>query len=475
MREQNVVKIVLTGGPCGGKTSSLEILKTKLSNKGYNVMIVQEVATDLMQRGISSETLGRENFQKKVLKWQIEKEQIYIRKLQEMNQIGILICDRGTLDGKAFCEMYWDETSEGISGEELFNRIVENLGLSEEELYSRYDKVIHFLSTAVDLPNQYNLYTNTIRQEDVRQSIEADEILQRIWSVHPERVILDNSTSFCEKVDRAVDEILSYVKSIREQQSQKKGEDMEELISEEKAMQIMNEYCQLLMEYEELGVLGVFLVGSLADGNYVPGKSDLDVSVVIKNSADIDKIKKISDKIIEILVKKHHISIDFEAFIKKEEMLYEPYYPEQQKTVELMRIRNQAKLLGGSFEQSKIPIPHKSFFIADVRYAEDQLIKKNGQDFISNMSAKQKFNYIVNFMRLSNFLNNNEFQFNKKEIIATYFSDEKKIEHMIQIMEAKDKSPYSKDLMEIATLCRKKKKQLFQPDIGENNGEDGNR
>lgn len=42
----NIVKrIVLTVGPCAGKSSSLELFKGYLVNKGYVVYVVQESAT----------------------------------------------------------------------------------------------------------------------------------------------------------------------------------------------------------------------------------------------------------------------------------------------------------------------------------------------------------------------------------------------------------------------------------------------
>ena len=43
-----VKRIVLTGGPCAGKSSSLNLIQKYLINKGYLVYIVQESATELI-------------------------------------------------------------------------------------------------------------------------------------------------------------------------------------------------------------------------------------------------------------------------------------------------------------------------------------------------------------------------------------------------------------------------------------------
>ena len=47
----SVICIVLTGGPCGGKSSSLMALKSALENSGYRVMTMPEVPTILMSNG----------------------------------------------------------------------------------------------------------------------------------------------------------------------------------------------------------------------------------------------------------------------------------------------------------------------------------------------------------------------------------------------------------------------------------------
>lgn len=43
--------VVLTGGPCGGKSSSLRSVRDTLRGRGYNVMTMPEVPTILMSNG----------------------------------------------------------------------------------------------------------------------------------------------------------------------------------------------------------------------------------------------------------------------------------------------------------------------------------------------------------------------------------------------------------------------------------------
>jgi hypothetical protein len=48
-----VYRVVLTGGPCGGKTSSLSVLRDRLQSQGWLVYSVPEAATTLFGGGIS--------------------------------------------------------------------------------------------------------------------------------------------------------------------------------------------------------------------------------------------------------------------------------------------------------------------------------------------------------------------------------------------------------------------------------------
>jgi len=46
-----VTRILLTGGPCAGKTTSLAKMQTALDNKGFRVYCVPEAATLMMKGG----------------------------------------------------------------------------------------------------------------------------------------------------------------------------------------------------------------------------------------------------------------------------------------------------------------------------------------------------------------------------------------------------------------------------------------
>ena len=50
--DKQIYKIVITGGPCSGKSTALSWLQTEFTKKGYMVMFVPETASELILGGI---------------------------------------------------------------------------------------------------------------------------------------------------------------------------------------------------------------------------------------------------------------------------------------------------------------------------------------------------------------------------------------------------------------------------------------
>ena len=85
-------KIVLTGGPCGGKTDSIEFLSQKLTEQNYLVKIVDETANSLLKLGyMPSENISTFDFQNLLFKIQ------FLNEYMSESKTNILLCDRGLL------------------------------------------------------------------------------------------------------------------------------------------------------------------------------------------------------------------------------------------------------------------------------------------------------------------------------------------------------------------------------------------
>ena len=56
MIEENkveLIKIVITGGPCAGKTTAMTWIQKEFEKKGYRVLFVPETATELITGGVA--------------------------------------------------------------------------------------------------------------------------------------------------------------------------------------------------------------------------------------------------------------------------------------------------------------------------------------------------------------------------------------------------------------------------------------
>ena len=200
-----ITKIVITGGPCGGKTTAMGKIQKKFSRAGYKVLFIAETATELITGGVAPWTLvSNEEYQKCQISLQKRKEEIYqtaaenmgAEKVENMGAEKVLIvCDRGVMDNKA----YMNDTE--------FKNVMDALGLNEVEERDQYDAVFHLTTAAKGAVEAYTLANNNARTETPEQAIEVDDKLIAAWTGHPHFRVIDNSTSFKKKLDRLVMEI----------------------------------------------------------------------------------------------------------------------------------------------------------------------------------------------------------------------------------------------------------------------------
>ena len=200
-KEKQIKKIVITGGPCAGKSTALSWIQAEYTKKGYSVIFVPETATELILAGVSSVTMKSDKeFQTALIKSQLTKEKLYEEVAKKMPGDKILIvCDRGAMDGKAY-----------IKPNE-YEQMLKCLGLNEVELRDNYDAVFHLVTTAIGAKEYYSLESNKARYENVEQAVMADKKTLQAWTGHPHLRVIDNSTDFEGKMLRLIKEVSSFL------------------------------------------------------------------------------------------------------------------------------------------------------------------------------------------------------------------------------------------------------------------------
>jgi AAA domain len=105
---QKIYKFVLTGGPCSGKTTSMERLQVFLRERGFRVFVAPEAATLLFINGASVDDFARPDvplaFQKFVIKTQMSLEDSLYTYAKATGEDCVILCDRGIMDGSAYVD-----------------------------------------------------------------------------------------------------------------------------------------------------------------------------------------------------------------------------------------------------------------------------------------------------------------------------------------------------------------------------------
>ncbi|HWG45336.1 MAG TPA: ATP-binding protein [Gemmataceae bacterium] len=194
-----VPKVVLTGGPCAGKTSCLCAIRAHF---GDQVVTMPETATLLLSSGFpppghasihSAPDEWIQAFQGAILSIQQEVE-ASCKRLARNCRVRLIVCDRGVLDGAA----YWP------GGREAFLR---HFGQSLEDCFARYQSVLHLQSLAESHPHLYGPEGNAIRYEGLADALRVEQAVRAAWEGHPGLVLIPAEIEPRIKIARVLDHI----------------------------------------------------------------------------------------------------------------------------------------------------------------------------------------------------------------------------------------------------------------------------
>lgn len=195
-KKKKVYKLVLTGGPCGGKTTGQALVGTFFENLGWKVYRVPETATHLLSGGIKVMELKDEEsyrFQYNLVKTMQFTEDTYFELAESSEQNCLVICDRGTMDAVSYMRKnHWERMREEFNWD--------NISMRDK----RYDQVIHLVSAAQGAEDFYTKENNGSRYEDVTEAKVSDNRTCQAWVGHPYFDVIDNSTGFERKITRMI-------------------------------------------------------------------------------------------------------------------------------------------------------------------------------------------------------------------------------------------------------------------------------
>jgi hypothetical protein len=180
-----VKKIVITGAPSSGKSTTLARFAQVLENKA---VIVPESAVVLLSGGFPApdhEDIEQiRAFQHAIIKVQYGLEIVFANQNPDAN---LMIFDRGALDGAGF----WPPGPENYFAEF-------KIDIAKE--YAEYDYVLFF-----ELPSEKAFGgINRLRFHDYQQCIESEKKLRQIWSKHANFIEIKATENFEDKIQAAI-------------------------------------------------------------------------------------------------------------------------------------------------------------------------------------------------------------------------------------------------------------------------------
>lgn len=188
-------RVVLTGGPGGGKTTAADLYRREM---GEEVLLVPEAATLIYKGGFprSGDSTIKKATQRAIYHVQTNLEEAH----SSHPNNRVLLCDRGTLDGA----VYWPGDS---------SEFYEELNTSQEKELARYDAVIFFETAAVGGMSIEG--GNPTRIESLQEAYALDQRMKAVWSKHPNFVFIPHNKSFIKKVNNGLTELARIVNELK--------------------------------------------------------------------------------------------------------------------------------------------------------------------------------------------------------------------------------------------------------------------
>lgn len=191
-----ITKIVLTGGPCAGKTTTNERVEEFFSKVGYAVFTLPEAPTLFIKAGADFLTQDRNLYfeiHKSMLRFLLQMEDSFREIAEATGKPGLIVNDRGAMDISAYM----------TPGD--WQRLLRETGHTEGELMARYKAVFHLCTSAKGAPNSYTLSNNSARMEEtLAEAIAVDDNLVKAWEGHPNLHLIKSEEYVKDKIDNVL-------------------------------------------------------------------------------------------------------------------------------------------------------------------------------------------------------------------------------------------------------------------------------
>jgi predicted nucleotidyltransferase len=200
------------------------------------------------------------------------------------------------------------------------------------------------------------------------------------------------------------------------------------IINETLAWEIIEKYSNECAQLDPESLVAVYVIGSLSDGYYRPGESDIDAVLLVSDGSgniwgNYDKPSSQLSDLNKKYKEKYSIPKDFGPFPLQLKELYPPYEHDNELTLEIARLKLQGKAVYGDYPVGQIPMPTREDFLLDFKHFEEWWDNEFSREFpIEGFSVRACINTILMHMNRYLIIEKDIIQFNKLKIIPLYTS-----------------------------------------------------
>ena len=164
------------------------------------------------------------------------------------------------------------------------------------------------------------------------------------------------------------------------------------------------------------------MIGSLATGQYHPGRGDIDTVIIARDSIP-DRLREKLGELRRVYVSKYNIPKGFGGIVLRERDLKPPYDPEKELVPEIYRLLEQGKPIWGEYDLSSISTPSRDDIraYAKVFYA---WLRSDRQEREKERTIVATVNRILTEIRLYIWDRTDSFILNKRELIPAFIETE---------------------------------------------------
>ena len=198
MYNKEITKVLFTGGSGAGKTSTIELVREYFENEGYDVFIVNEIPTMLLNNGFNSKRCGRMNFLELIAKIELYLSNLLVEQAQNSNnEKKMILFDKCPIDNIAFIE------KEELTG------MLKKLNTSFDEIINSFDLIIHLETIAKYYPELYTNDNNKNRTLDKDLAIARNNRLLEVYKQNPKCIVIEGCKDIKEKQEKVIKAIES--------------------------------------------------------------------------------------------------------------------------------------------------------------------------------------------------------------------------------------------------------------------------